>query len=100
MTTCWPPSTRRGASATSSAPRPQPDLWLTDITEHRTGRASCTCARSGLLLEQDRGLLHRLADEVLAGGVGVAQRVMLRDPQGTIVHSDQRQPISLERLSA
>jgi transposase InsO family protein len=48
-------------------------VWLTDITEHwdpsRRWQALSVCGQ-GLLLQQDRGLLHRRAHEISTGGLG------------------------------
>ncbi len=50
-------------------------LWLTDITEHRTERGQALPLRDqGRVLQPDRRLLDRLADESIAGRVGPAQR--------------------------
>jgi len=49
--------------------------WLTHITEHPTGEGKLyLCAVKDCYSKQDRGLLHRLEDEVLAGGLGGPQR--------------------------
>jgi transposase InsO family protein len=47
--------------------------WLTDITEHPTGegQAVSVCGQ-GLLLQQDRRVLHRFSHAGLTRGRGVA----------------------------
>ncbi len=55
-----------------AAGRPN-EIWLTDITEHRTDEGKIyLCAIKDRVLEQDRRLLDRLSHEGLVGGVGVA----------------------------
>ena len=54
-------STTTWSSATSPPTAPN-QLWLTDITEHRTGEGKLyLCAIKDVLLQPDRRLLHRLA---------------------------------------
>jgi len=55
-------------------------VWLTDITEHPTGEGKLYLCDQGLLLQQDRGLLHRLAYEVVPGRLGLAKRHRPAEP--------------------
>ena len=98
LTTCWPPSTRRAHPPRVQRHGPQPDLADRHHRAPHWGGQAVPVRGQGPLLEQDRGLLHRLADEVLAGGVGVGNAIMLRDPQGTIVHSDRGSQFRSKRV--
>ena len=50
-------------------------LWLTDITEHRTDEGKLyLCAVKDAALEPDRRLLHRLTDGGLTGRLSAAER--------------------------
>ena len=83
---------------TAAAPN---TLWLADITEHWTGEGKLyLCAIKDVLLQPDRRLLHRLADEGPPRRRRARQRRRRRradgvDVAGCIVHADRGQPISL-----
>ena len=44
------------------------EIWVADLTEHRTARARSTSRDQGPVLEPDRRLGHRLEDEGVAHG--------------------------------
>ena len=56
------------------------ELWLTDITEHKTawipsrGRQALPLRDQGHVLRSDRGVFHRLADEVETGRASPRER--------------------------
>ena len=61
-----------GRDFTAAAPN---QLWLTDITEHRTGEGKLyLCAVKDVCSNRIVGYSHRLADEVPAGRGGAGQR--------------------------
>ena len=64
-------------------------LWLTDITEHPTAKASSTSARSRTPAQPDRRLLDRRPDDGAARRRGAAERRRAAPPDGTVVHSDR-----------
>ncbi len=72
-----------------TATRPN-ELWLTDITEHRTneGKLYCCCVKD---IYSNRIVGYALSDRMKASLAVRALRnaINLRNPQGTIVHSDR-----------
>jgi putative transposase len=82
----------------SSADRPNP-VWLTDITEHRTGEGNlCVCAIKDLHSNRIVGYAN---DERMKAALAVRalrNAINLRDPQGTIVHSDRGSQPEFDQL--
>jgi hypothetical protein len=75
--------------------------WLTDITEHPTGEGKIyLCGGEGLLLQQDRRLLHRRPHEILTRGRGPAQRHRAAEPVRGGCALRPRQPIPVRALPA
>ncbi|CAM5295736.1 hypothetical protein SDIAM26S_00922 [Streptomyces diastaticus subsp. diastaticus] len=79
-----------------TAPAPN-RLWLTDITEHAAGEGKLyLCAVKDVYSGPDRGLLHRLEDEVQPRGVRTGIR--RRPPRpGRRMHRPLRSRISIPR---
>ena len=77
---------------TAEAPN---QLWLTDITEHKTAEGKLYLLRhQRRLLRSDRGVLDRLEDEIATGGPGARERC--RDPRRCRrLRGPQRQGISI-----
>jgi transposase InsO family protein len=72
-----------------TATRPN-QLWLTDITEHRTseGKLYCCCVKDVF----SNRIVGYAADEQMKASLAVRalrNAINLRSPQGTIVHSDR-----------
>ena len=78
-------------SSGSSPPSRPNQLWLTDITEHRTAEGKLyLCAIKDVYSEPDRRLLHRLTHEGVLAVSALRNAIALRGhPAGTVVHSDR-----------
>ena len=82
---------------TADAPN---QLWLSDITEHRTGEGKLyLCAIKDVFSNRIVGYSHRLADEVPAGHHGAQHSAVARrgEVAGCILHTRPRSPISKPR---
>lgn len=81
-----------------SADRPN-QVWLTDITEHRTDEGKlCVCAIKDLYSNR---IVGYAIDERMKAPLAVRalrNAINLRDPQGTIVHSDRGSQPEFDQL--
>ena len=73
-TTCAPWSTTRAGSGTSSMPMPRTSCGSPTSPSTAPGGQALRLRDQGRLLQPDRGLLHRLENEVQAGRRGPQQR--------------------------
>ena len=75
-------------------------LWLTDITEHRTAEGKLyLCAIKDVASNKIVGYSIDSRMKAALAVAALRNAIALRDPQGTIVHSDRGSQTGLNRSS-